>query len=147
MTFKLASCRDVLIVSFANSATSIFSGFVIFSGMGYMSQLQGKAVADIATEGRPCNGDTVCCPRCILSSWRNTNICIFFVKQENKILLALPSTHCYSFPFYHQNINLEHQKNRAVFLQAFNGVLFHPGCNVSYSAGMWVTKLCTRLYK
>uniref|UniRef100_UPI00358FA78A sodium- and chloride-dependent GABA transporter ine-like isoform X2 n=1 Tax=Myxine glutinosa TaxID=7769 RepID=UPI00358FA78A len=43
--------RDVLIVSFANSATSIFSGFVIFSGMGYMAVLQGKAVEEIATEG------------------------------------------------------------------------------------------------
>ncbi|MBN3316730.1 INE protein, partial [Atractosteus spatula] len=43
--------RDTLIVSMANSATSIFAGFVVFSAIGYMAHVHNLPVDDIATDG------------------------------------------------------------------------------------------------
>ncbi|CAN0366409.1 unnamed protein product [Lampetra planeri] len=43
--------RDTLVVSLANSATSIFAGFVIFSAIGYMAHIHGLPVSNIATDG------------------------------------------------------------------------------------------------
>ena len=45
--------RDALIISITDAMTSIFSGFVVFSILGYMAALQGKDVTDpsIATDG------------------------------------------------------------------------------------------------
>ncbi|XP_045890486.1 sodium- and chloride-dependent GABA transporter 1 isoform X2 [Micropterus dolomieu] len=43
--------RDTLIVSFANSFTSIFAGFVIFSAIGYMAHIHNLPVDNIATDG------------------------------------------------------------------------------------------------
>ncbi|KAJ8415274.1 hypothetical protein AAFF_G00422540 [Aldrovandia affinis] len=43
--------RDTLIVSLANSATSIFAGIVIFSAIGYMAHIHNLPVDNIATDG------------------------------------------------------------------------------------------------
>ncbi|KAM6965248.1 sodium- and chloride-dependent GABA transporter ine [Aplochiton taeniatus] len=43
--------RDTLIVSLANSATSILAGFVIFSAIGYMAHIHNLPVENIATDG------------------------------------------------------------------------------------------------
>ncbi|XP_023269331.1 sodium- and chloride-dependent GABA transporter 1-like isoform X1 [Seriola lalandi dorsalis] len=43
--------RDALIVSFANSFTSILAGFVIFSAIGYMAHIHNLPVDNIATDG------------------------------------------------------------------------------------------------
>ena len=43
--------RDALIISCVNSGTSLFSGFVIFSVIGYMAKSQGKSVEDVAQSG------------------------------------------------------------------------------------------------
>ncbi|XP_035760935.1 sodium- and chloride-dependent GABA transporter 1 isoform X2 [Neolamprologus brichardi] len=43
--------RDALIVSVANSFTSILAGFVIFSAVGYMSHIHNLPVDNIATDG------------------------------------------------------------------------------------------------
>ena len=43
--------RDTLIVSLANSATSILAGFVIFSAIGYMAHIHNLPVDNIATDG------------------------------------------------------------------------------------------------
>ncbi|XP_041854310.1 sodium- and chloride-dependent GABA transporter ine [Melanotaenia boesemani] len=43
--------RDVLIVSFVNSFTSILGGFVIFSAVGYMAHIHNLPVDNIATDG------------------------------------------------------------------------------------------------
>ncbi|XP_070992609.1 sodium- and chloride-dependent GABA transporter ine-like [Oncorhynchus clarkii lewisi] len=43
--------RDTLIVSLANSATSILAGFVIFSAIGYMAHVHNLPVDNIATDG------------------------------------------------------------------------------------------------
>ncbi|KAL4636122.1 sodium- and chloride-dependent GABA transporter 1-like [Arapaima gigas] len=43
--------RDTLVVALANSATSIFAGFVIFSAIGYMAHVHNLPVNDIATDG------------------------------------------------------------------------------------------------
>ncbi|XP_051277672.1 sodium- and chloride-dependent GABA transporter 1 isoform X2 [Dicentrarchus labrax] len=43
--------RDVLIVSFTNSFTSILAGFVIFSAIGYMAHVHNLPVDNIATDG------------------------------------------------------------------------------------------------
>lgn len=44
-------CRDALLTSFINSATSFVSGFVIFSVLGYMALVSGRNIRDVATEG------------------------------------------------------------------------------------------------
>jgi len=43
--------RDALLVSFLNCGTSVFAGFVVFSFLGYMANLQGKEVADVVESG------------------------------------------------------------------------------------------------
>ncbi|XP_059507496.1 sodium- and chloride-dependent neutral and basic amino acid transporter B(0+)-like [Stegostoma tigrinum] len=44
-------CRDTIIVCIVNSATSIFSGFAIFSILGHMAHLQDKPVSDVSRSG------------------------------------------------------------------------------------------------
>ncbi|KAL5011348.1 hypothetical protein ScPMuIL_009899 [Solemya velum] len=43
--------RDSLIFAFANSGTSIFAGFIIFTILGYMAKVQNKAIKDVAAGG------------------------------------------------------------------------------------------------
>ena len=43
--------RDVLIISSINSATSLFSGFVIFSILGFMAHEQGVDIHQVAEKG------------------------------------------------------------------------------------------------
>ncbi|XP_014034061.1 sodium- and chloride-dependent GABA transporter 1 [Salmo salar] len=43
--------RDAMIVTLANSATSIFAGFVMFSGIGYMAHVRHLQVEQLAVEG------------------------------------------------------------------------------------------------
>ena len=45
------SYRDCLVTSAVNSFTSFFSGFVIFTYLGYMSWLRGKDIKDVAEQG------------------------------------------------------------------------------------------------
>ncbi len=49
--FHHNSYRDVVIFTVTNSLTSILSGFVIFSVLGYMSHIQGVDISDVAEEG------------------------------------------------------------------------------------------------
>ena len=43
--------RDCLATVCVNSCTSLFSGFVIFSYLGYMSVRDKKAIVDVAADG------------------------------------------------------------------------------------------------
>ncbi|XP_052823575.1 sodium- and chloride-dependent GABA transporter 1 [Octopus bimaculoides] len=47
----LFSFRDAIIISFLNSATSLFSGFVIFSVIGFMAYEQKQPVSKVAESG------------------------------------------------------------------------------------------------
>ncbi|ESN90551.1 hypothetical protein HELRODRAFT_108638 [Helobdella robusta] len=49
--FKNNTLRDALIVPIVNVLTSIYAGFVIFSVLGYMADMQGKKVEDVAADG------------------------------------------------------------------------------------------------
>lgn len=50
--FTLVVCfRDALIISCVNSGTSMFSGFVIFSVIGFMADQQNKPVSEVAASG------------------------------------------------------------------------------------------------
>jgi len=44
-------CRDCLATVCVNSCTSLFSGFVIFSYLGYMSARDHKDINDVAADG------------------------------------------------------------------------------------------------
>lgn len=44
--------RDALIVTVANSFTSLLAGFVIFSAIGYMAHIHHLPVDNISTGGR-----------------------------------------------------------------------------------------------
>jgi len=44
-------CRDSVLVSVINCATSFLGGFVIFSVLGFMSHKTGVPVADVADDG------------------------------------------------------------------------------------------------
>lgn len=48
--------RDCLVTSFVNSFTSFFSGFVIFTYLGYMSDYQGKPIDSVAEQGKCFDG-------------------------------------------------------------------------------------------
>lgn len=43
--------RDSIMVSLANCATSVFSGFVVFSYIGYLSFITGESVDKVVQEG------------------------------------------------------------------------------------------------
>ncbi|GAB1606579.1 sodium- and chloride-dependent GABA transporter 1-like [Argonauta hians] len=43
--------KDAILISFLNSATSLFSGFVIFSVIGFMAYEQNKPVSNVAQSG------------------------------------------------------------------------------------------------
>ena len=43
--------RDCLVTSAVNSFTSFFSGFVIFTYLGYMAKSQGKDIENVADQG------------------------------------------------------------------------------------------------
>ena len=44
--------RDCLVTSAVNSFTSFFSGFVIFTYLGYMAKSQNKEIKDVADQVR-----------------------------------------------------------------------------------------------
>lgn len=50
-SISLRRCRDALLTSFINSATSFCAGFVIFSVLGYMAHASGQSIEEVATEG------------------------------------------------------------------------------------------------
>merc|ERR1719376_1087649 len=43
--------RDYLLTSCVNSATSFFSGFVIFTYLGYMAHYQDRDIKEVAEQG------------------------------------------------------------------------------------------------
>lgn len=47
----IVNFRDALVTSLINCFTSFFSGFVIFSTLGYMSELTNKPVSEVVGEG------------------------------------------------------------------------------------------------
>lgn len=49
--FHSNSYRDVILFTVVNTFTSILSGFVIFSVLGYMAHIQNVKIEDVAEEG------------------------------------------------------------------------------------------------
>ncbi|ESN90550.1 hypothetical protein HELRODRAFT_189893 [Helobdella robusta] len=49
--FNNNTLRDALIVPISNVLTSIYAGFVIFSVLGYMAEMKGVEVKDVAADG------------------------------------------------------------------------------------------------
>ena len=51
ISLLLSNFRDCLITSFVNSLTSFFSGFVIFTYLGYMAKYQDREIDKVAEQG------------------------------------------------------------------------------------------------
>ncbi|XP_076446332.1 sodium- and chloride-dependent taurine transporter-like [Babylonia areolata] len=49
--FKHNSYRDSLLFALVNSSTSFFAGFIVFTILGYMADLHGKEIKDVAESG------------------------------------------------------------------------------------------------
>ena len=49
--FKTNIYRNTIVVVLADTFTSIFAGFVIFSVLGFMAKEKGVPVSDVAVEG------------------------------------------------------------------------------------------------
>lgn len=71
--------RDAFVLAFINSGTSFFSGFVVFSILGFMASEQGVDISKVAESGKSLQSfisiqvtDYVCT---IMES--KTNICTF----------------------------------------------------------------------
>ncbi len=43
--------RDAILVGIGNALTSLYSGFVIFSVLGYMSHIKGAKLEDVTSKG------------------------------------------------------------------------------------------------
>ena len=50
--FKNNAYRDSILVPLINCATSLFAGFAIFSVLGYMAELKGVSVDEVAASGK-----------------------------------------------------------------------------------------------
>lgn len=46
-----SACRDAYILAVINSSTSFFSGFVVFSVLGFMASEQGVDISKVAESG------------------------------------------------------------------------------------------------
>lgn len=52
--------RDALIIPLADAFTSIYSGFVIFSVLGYMAEIRNVSVSEVAEQGEFFNVIIMC---------------------------------------------------------------------------------------
>lgn len=50
--FWLCSFREAVIIPIVNGCSSVYAGFVIFSVLGYMAELKGVPVSEVAAEGQ-----------------------------------------------------------------------------------------------
>ena len=46
------SYRDAILVGIGNALTSLYSGFVIFSVLGYMAYIKGVDIKDVTAKGK-----------------------------------------------------------------------------------------------
>ena len=52
--------RDCLVTSLVNSLTSFFSGFVIFTYLGYMAKYQDREIDKVAEQGNTKATNLIC---------------------------------------------------------------------------------------
>ena len=52
LTIIFSVVRDVVMVGVGNALTSLYSGFVIFSVLGYMAHIKGVKVDDVTAGGK-----------------------------------------------------------------------------------------------
>ena len=64
-------CRDALTIAAINTATSLFSGFVIFSVIGFMAHQQNKLVSEVADSGEVLDNSVVKSMNCNRYGWIN----------------------------------------------------------------------------
>ncbi|KAK2165877.1 hypothetical protein NP493_1343g00036 [Ridgeia piscesae] len=141
-TFKHDSYKDTLIFAATNSGTSIFSGFVIFSVLGYMAHQQGIDDVGLVAESGP-GLAFIAYPKAVSQMPAAPIWSIFFFFML--ILLGLDSqfvgvegfiTACVdTFP------KLQSTKNRHIFLVCTCIVKFLIGLFMVTNGGMYVFQL------
>lgn len=83
--------RDALLTSTVNCVTSFFSGFAIFSVLGYMAYKHGVNIEDVATEGKCFWGLGIKCFLKYSSNHGGCNISFLPISVASFQSLSLPS--------------------------------------------------------
>ncbi|XP_071818255.1 sodium- and chloride-dependent GABA transporter 2-like isoform X1 [Apostichopus japonicus] len=139
--YRNNSMIDTVVVGFVNAATSIYSGFVTFSILGYMSYQQGVPVSEVVDEGP---GLTfVAYPTALYTMPGATFFAIIFflmllmlgMNTQFAVVEGLATSLMDAFPQY------KLREHRSLFLLAICGSSFLVGLFMVTEGGMYIFQL------